>query len=177
MTRRHILTLVPALMLVPLLKSLESVAFSGFRRPDFVMVLAVCAGLSFDVWHGLPAGFAIGLIEDLMFFRMPGLRAVSLCVTAGTASLFARAVNADVIPFKIVLSATASVLGDLASFGILRAKGYPFSGSFFVKVILVNSALWSGGLAVPFHFALKRLARLGHRLFPARSPKGGMMQV
>ncbi len=175
MTRREILTVIPALFLVPLLKVMEFVIFPSGQRPDLLIVLAVCIGLTCDVWNALPAGFLAGLLEDLIAWRIRGVRAISLALAAGAVSLGARAVNPDAPASRLTLSVVASVVGDIAAFGVIRSLGFPLSPSFF-RGVLVNTVLWSLALVLPINWALNGISRLGARFFLPEDSRGrGML--
>ncbi|MGI6643998.1 MAG: rod shape-determining protein MreD [Bacillota bacterium] len=175
MTRREALTVIPGLFFVPLLKILEFVVFPGPKSPDLLIVLVICIGMTCDVWNALPTGFLIGLLEDIIGWRILGLRAISLALAAGAAAIGARGLNPDSLISRLTLSAVASIVGDAAAFGVIRWMGLPLSPSFF-KDVLFNTVIWSLVLVVPINWGLSSIARFGARLFPSEDSRGrGML--
>ncbi len=155
MTRRELTTCLLALVLTPVFKALEFSVFPATNRPDLLMILAIIVGLGSGVWVALPGGFLVGLLEDLTTMRVPGARAVSLAIAAGTASLLRRFLSPDAIHSRILITFLGNLAGDLAGYGLVRLMGISISLSHF-RTVICYSLAWSVGLVLPTGFLMKR---------------------
>lgn len=168
MSRREAFMAATALILAPVLKMFESVVLPVSYRPDFLVVLAVSSGWSCDVWVAAPSGFAIGLVEDLLTGRAPGMRSISLAVAALAASLVKRVVSPDSLVSKVLAALASAGVADVASFAILRATGVRVDLVYFLRSILPVTVVWAGLLMLPVDFILTRVSQAFARLWPAR---------
>lgn len=165
----HIIT---ALLTAVLAKVVESVMLPAVRSPDLLVVLAACVGWSCDLWNALPAGFAIGLIEDLIVGRALGSRAISLAVAAAAVSALKRFINPDSFSSKILAALASATLADLVTWAILRSMRMGIAATFFVREIWLPSALWSLLLIGPLHAVIRRTAAGLQNLWPSSGTKG-----
>ncbi len=159
------------LLLAPLAKMVEFAAAPAIGGPDILAVLAVCLGWSCDIWNALPAGFALGLIEDVVTARALGSRAVSLTLAAALAYGMKRIMNPDSLSSKALAALSASTLADFSTWGILWSMDIRIAATHFVRAIWVPSALWSLALIGPLDFGVRRLARAVQAVWPASGRK------
>lgn len=172
MTRAEISIAVAALVLTPAFKVVEFVALPVLYRPDFLLVLAVAVGWHSDVWSAAPAGFALGLLEDLFVGRFPGQRAVSLAAAAAISSSLKRLISPDSALSKVIAAVVSAAAADLASFVILRSGGIDASVTYLVRWIWPVSVAWSAFLVLPVESVTRRFAGLLGRLWPEEGRKG-----
>lgn len=165
MSRREAFSCLVALILAPLAKALEFSVFPATNRPDLLMIFAITVGLCADVWAAMPCGFLIGLLEDLITMRVPGVRAVSLAFASTVASLLRKLMRTEALPSRILIAAIGSLSGDLACFGLLRLSGINLSFEHF-KTILIYSTLWSVAGQVPVRFLVGRTVNVLLAMFP-----------
>lgn len=168
MTRREGFVALTGVLLSPLFKIFESVAVPAGFRPDFLLLLAVSCGWSCDVWAAAPAGFAVGLVEDLIVGRALGMRSASLAAAAVTASLLRRVINPDSAVSKILAALASAVVADAASLVILRSAGVELGYQYLARKILPVTVAWAGVLALPMDFIVTRISRALSGLWPAR---------
>lgn len=164
--------IVVSLILAPLAKVVESVAAPATGGPDLLLVLAVCVGWLCDPWHATPAGFALGLVEDLVVARCLGSRAIPLAIAALLAGSLKSILSQESLSSKTLAALAGSTVADYATWGILAAKGIRIVPLYFVRSIWMPSALWAAFLVGPMHFALMRLAAWAGSVLPPLSGKG-----
>ncbi|MGE5580027.1 MAG: rod shape-determining protein MreD [Bacillota bacterium] len=167
MTRKEGLAAFASLFLAISLKSVEFVVFPVKYRPDLLVVLAASLGWASGLWMSFPLGFVLGLLEDLIFGRALGQRAISLAVASMTASLLRRFVNPDSALSKALVAVISAVLADAAGFATLRAMGIEIGLQYSVRMILPATAAWSLILILPIDALQRRLAGLIGRIVPA----------
>lgn len=172
MTRHEISVVVLAIFVAPLAKMVEFAALRAVGGPDFLAVLAVSVGWSCDLWSAGPAGFILGLIEDLISGRALGTRAVSLALAAFLASGLRRFLNPDSLSSKMIAAFAGTALADLASWAILLSLGIPITYAHFAKSIWIRSALWSAFLIGPVEALMRRAAGSIQSLLPSSGRKG-----
>jgi rod shape-determining protein MreD len=159
------------LLLAPLAKMVEFAAAPAIGGPDILTVLAVCLGWSCDIWNALPAGFALGVIEDVVTARALGSRAVSLALAAALACGMKRVMNPDSLSSKALAALGGSTLADFATWGILWSMEIRIAATHFLRAILGPSALWSLALIGPLDFGVRWLARVVQAVWPASGRK------
>ncbi len=157
MTRREFYTVIVSLLLAPVLKAVEFASFPAVDRPDLLMILAVGLGLLCGPWVSGPAGFFVGLVEDLTVTRAFGVRGVSLGIAALSASALRRFLNPDAFFSRALITFVSVVAGDAVCYGLLRAKGIVV-GTAHLQRVLLNSAGWSFFLTTPISYGLKKAA-------------------
>ncbi len=172
MTRNETLTIASGILLAIIAKALEFVVLPVRYRPDLLVVLAVAIGWGSGFWASLPAGFGLGLIDDLVFGRAPGSRAVSLAIASVSASTLRRFMNPDSILSKAVSALFSSAVSDVACFGMLRAMGVEVGLQYSFRTILPATVAWSVVLIVPVGGMVRRLSLLLGRLWPANEDVG-----
>ncbi len=172
MTRRQWHIAVLAIVLSPVFKAVEFVAFPGGSRPDLLLLLVISASLTCDMWDSIPLGFLIGLLEDLVAKRLLGVRAISLAIAAGTVSLGSTALGPDTAVSKLALAFAASITGDAAAFLVLRGLGLPFSMSYF-RTVLMETLFWSVILVIPVNAIMAKLARFVSNILPGKTHREG----
>jgi rod shape-determining protein MreD len=131
--------------------------------PDFLLLVAVAAGLTAGARHGMLVGFAAGLLSDLYVTGTPvGLSALSLCLVGYAVGSLREAVLPDsrlLVPAMALVATGAAVVlylvvGDLVGQSQLIAVGR----SVLVRTAVVES-LWSAVLAIPACALYRRAAR------------------
>jgi rod shape-determining protein MreD len=131
--------------------------------PDFLLLLAVCAGLTGGASQGTLVGFAAGLATDLYVTGTPvGLSALTLCLVGYGVGTLRETVLPEDRLLTPLLAATATAiavvaylaLGDLAGQSQLILAGR----AALVRVGTVE-ALWSAVLALPGCWLYRRAAR------------------
>lgn len=172
MSRREGSIIAVAVLLAPLAKMVEFAAIPAIGGPDILVCLAICVGWSCDVWNALPAGFALGLIEDIVTGRALGSRAVSLALAAALAAGMKRVVNPDSLSSKALAALCGTTLADCVTWGILALMGIHIATTHFLRGILVPSALWAAALVGPLEFTVKRLASAVQSVWPAPGRTG-----
>lgn len=114
-----------ALILAPLAKLIEFVAGPAVGGPDILAGLSVCVGWLCDMWYALPAGFVLGLIEDVVTARCLGSRAIALAL----ASLVAAGIRSILNPDRLILENACRSVWDhsrrLCHMGDFGFKGHP----------------------------------------------------
>lgn len=160
------------LLLAVLAKIVESAALPALMGPDLLVVLAGCVGWSCDLWNAVPAGFAIGLLEDVIIGRALGARSVSLALAAASASALRWFINPDSLSSKVIAAFFAATLADFSTWLILGLRGISIPGSHFIKAIWIPTALWSVLLMGPAETAIRKAAGFIGRYFPSSETKG-----
>lgn len=169
---RDAFVILASVLFAAVAKIAEAALLPASRGPDLLVVLAACVGWSCDLWNALSAGFALGLIEDLILGRALGLRAVSLTLAALTASGLRQFINQESLSSKVIVGIVSSTVSDLVAWGILASMGMAIEGSHFVRAIWIPSALWSALLIAPAEAVTVRTAVFLHGLWPSSGRKG-----
>lgn len=174
MTRSESLVALSAIILGIVAKAFEFIALPVSFRPDLLVVLAVSVGWACEFWTSVPAGFALGLLEDLITGRALGSRAISLSIAAATASLLKRFISPDAVLSKVIAALVAATVADVASFALLRAMGIEVGLMNFVRMIWPSTAAWSVVLVLPLDAVNRRFALFLGRFWPAREGRGAV---
>lgn len=161
-----------ALVLAPLAKTVEFVAAPAVGGPDILAGLAVCVGWLCDLWYALPAGFVLGLIEDVVTARCLGSRAIALALAALLAAVIKSVLNPDSLSSKMLAALSGMTLADFVTWGVLASRGIRIAAPYFLRSIWIPSALWSLALIGPLHFAVKRMALGAANVWPSSGRKG-----
>lgn len=135
----------------------------GGVAPDFMLLLAVAAGLATGPEAGAFIGFGAGLLADLSFATTPiGLYALAWCLVGFGVGWLRLNVLSEARLVEPVVGFLASVggiavllvVGALAGQSDLTAGGH----AWLVRVAVVE-AVWNAVLAVPVTALLRRAAR------------------
>jgi rod shape-determining protein MreD len=172
MTRNESLAVVSALVLGILFKAFEFIVLPVAYRPDLLVILAVSVGWACGFWASAPAGFALGLLEDLISGRAPGCRAISLSVAAATSTMLKRLISPDAVLSRVIAALLSTFVADAVSYGILRATGLEIGLQYVLRVILPASVVWSMVLILPLGGMNRRFALLLGRIWPAKEGSG-----
>lgn len=131
--------------------------------PDFLVLVAILAGLAGGAEAGAIVGFAAGLLSDMFLTSTPlGLSALTYCVigaSIGTARSSVLPERSLVVPVT-ALFATAGAVLMFVLFGEILGQGQLLGGgqSWLIKVLLIESA-WSLVLSLPAGWLYSRAAR------------------
>lgn len=131
--------------------------------PDFMLLVAILAGLAGGSEAGAVVGFFSGLLMDMFLASTPlGLSALTYCVIgalvgAGRASVMPE--RSLVVPVTSMFATAAAVLlfvacGEILGQGQLLDAG----GSWLVRVAVIEAA-WSTVLSLPIGWLYSRAAR------------------
>ncbi len=160
------------MILAPLAKLIEFVAGPAVGGPDILAGLSVCVGWLCDMWYALPAGFVLGLIEDVVTARCLGSRAIALALASLVAAGIRSILNPDSLSSKMLAALCGTTLADYVTWGILASRGIRIAAPYFFRSIWIPSALWSLALIGPLHFSVRRMALLAGTVWPPPGRKG-----
>lgn len=129
-------------------------------RPDLLLLATVAFGLAAGRSAGLFAGFAGGLLTDLLAAHPLGLFALVLCLVGYLCGLAQPEVgNSVLLPLGVVVvAAVASTLGEAALLGILRSESLDWQ---VVLTDLPTSVLYDVLVAPLFVAGVAGLRRRG----------------
>lgn len=148
--------------------------------PDFMVLIAILAGLTGGTEAGAWVGFWAGLFTDLFLTTTPlGLSALTYClVGAAVGALRAGLLHESrsLIPVVAVLATGGAVvmfvgLGDVLGQSQLLVAGR----SWMIRVAVVEAA-WSAVLAMPIGWVYARLARGSVGVEKLGPPSGGSLR-
>jgi rod shape-determining protein MreD len=124
------------------------------------------------VWYALPAGFVLGLTEDVVTARCLGSRAVALGLAALVAAGIRSVLNPDSLYSKALAAFCGTTVADYVTWGLLAAKDIRITSAYFLRSIWIPSALWSLALIGPLEFSLRRIALAAQSVWPSPGRKG-----
>jgi rod shape-determining protein MreD len=131
--------------------------------PDFMVLLAILAGLAGGAEAGAIVGFASGLLADMFLTSTPlGLSALTYCVIGAIVG----AARASVMPERSLavpvtaMFATAAAVLMFVAFGEILGQGQLLGGgrSWLVRVVVLESA-WNLVLSLPVGWLYARGSR------------------
>lgn len=131
--------------------------------PDFLVLMAILAGLAGGPEAGAIVGFVAGLLSDMFLTSTPlGLSALTYCVIGASIG----AARSSILPERSLvvpvtaLFATAGAVLMFVAFGEILGQGQLLGAgrSWLIKVLLIESA-WNLVLSVPVGWLYARAAR------------------
>lgn len=131
--------------------------------PDFMVLLAICAGLAGGPEAGAWVGFFAGLATDLFLTATPlGLSALTYCIVGAAAGTLRASVLPEVriVTPLLALAGTAAAVILFVAFGELLGQSQLLGGgrSWLIRVTAVE-ALWAAVLSLPINWLYARAAR------------------
>jgi len=127
---------VMGLMLVLETSVLPYLAVKGVK-PDLILILVISLGLVNGSREGAAAGFAGGLLEDLLLGRYVGVRVVSKMAAGYLAGLAGKRVYRDSLLTSVLLVLGGTVISEFLSFALWWKLGSPLAlGAGLGSVIL-----------------------------------------
>jgi rod shape-determining protein MreD len=131
--------------------------------PDFMVLIAICAGLVGGSEAGAWVGFFAGLATDLFLTATPlGLSALTYCIVGAAAGELRTSVLSEmrVVTPLVALGGTSAAVVLFVFFGELLGQSQLLGGgrTWLIRVIVVE-ALWAAVLAIPVHAMYARAAR------------------
>lgn len=131
--------------------------------PDFLVLVAILAGLAGGAEAGAIVGFFAGLLADMFLTSTPlGLSALTYCVIGASVGVGRASVMPErslVVPVTAMIATAGAVLmfvafGEILGQGQLLGEGR----SWLVRVVVIESA-WNLVLALPAGWLYARAAR------------------
>jgi rod shape-determining protein MreD len=131
--------------------------------PDFMVLVAICAGLTGGAEHGAFVGFFAGLLTDLLVTNTPlGLCAFTYCVIGYAVGLLRAGLLPEgwTIRPPVTMVATGAAVALFVGAGDIVGQSQLVVGgaSWLIKVALVE-AVFNGVLAYPVGRFYERIAR------------------
>ena len=131
--------------------------------PDFLVLMAILAGLAGGAEAGAIVGFVAGLLSDMFLTSTPlGLSALTYCVIGASIG----AARSSILPERSLvvpvtaLFATAGAVLMFVAFGEILGQGQLLGAgrSWLIKVLLIESA-WNLVLSLPVGWLYARAAK------------------
>lgn len=159
MSRRYVVWLAVAVAVLVQLAWAPRWGVAG-ARPDVVTLVAVCLAFIDGPQTGAVAGFAGGLVLDLLGLGVVGAGALSRTVAGFAAGLVERNVFGRSVVVPMLAAAAATALAQVIELVVLLLLGRSLPVVVSVVTIVVPSAVYNGLLA---GVAYPLLAALGQR--------------
>lgn len=155
---------------------LDSVLFDKLNlwdiRPDMVIALAVALGILIG---GTRAGIicgSIGLLWDILFYKMLGVNAAIYLVSGVICGTFFRKYYADNALIPALLGASLSFVKDNVLAIIAALGGARIGYGFMLISYILPCAVFTGVMCIPLYFVLKpMLARYSKYLSEKRDDR------
>ncbi len=125
--------------------------------PDLVLLLGLGMAMRLGPGSGFRAGFAAGLLEDLLLGRFVGMNAMAKGLVACLAGLAGMKVFRDSLPVLLLVGFAASLACQVLVLLVLGLTGYGIVPSMAVLSMLGARALYDALLFPIFYRGLKRL--------------------
>jgi rod shape-determining protein MreD len=131
--------------------------------PDFMLLLALCAGLTGGPSRGMVVGFVAGLAADATLTDTPlGLSALTFLLVGGLLGVVRSSVlrEGPVLVPLLVFAGTAVGVVLFVAIGVLVGEHQLVAGgrSWLIRVGLIES-VWNCALSIPTCWVLRRAAR------------------
>lgn len=163
------------LLLAPVFKILEFTLLPS--RIDLIMVLSCAVGWACNPWISGPAGFVLGLMDDLFAGRVLGVRALSFMIVAILVSSSKRFISSEMLFSKSMVSALCSGIGDVVSLGLFRTLGVTLGSSYVFSTIIPRTMVWTFFLVIPIDIFLIAMVKFLGRVFPGHKRKIGGLRL
>lgn len=148
---------------------LDAVVFAKLNiadiRPDVVIALAVALGITVGSLHaGLICG-GIGLLWDIMFYKVIGLNAAIYLLAGLVCGCFFRKFYADNAIIPALLGFCISFVKDNVYAIVVAIGGGGYNYGLLLLTYILPCALFTGIMCIPAYYSLKPLlARYGKYL-------------
>jgi len=126
-------------------------------QPDLILIVVVAFAFSEGAVAGSAAGFAGGLLEDLVLIRGVGLNVLCKTITGYVAGLVERALFAENLVLLMIAIIIATVLNQTVYAGLnfLLGEKVLFWSTF--RSLILPSALYNSLLAPLVYYLLMRI--------------------
>jgi len=154
---RRALTIFVILLISIVLQSTILARLNLFGvTPDLVLVITVCYGLLYGPSQGLFLGLAGGLLLDLAGGGILGINILTKALLGYGAGYMGKTVFKDNIFIPLLISAVATLAGEIAAFIFLTAFGW--HGRFFnyLFATILPLSLYNLLLAGPVYLLMLR---------------------
>lgn len=121
-------------------------------RPDLILILVISLGLLNGPREGALAGFAGGLLEDLLLGRYVGVRAISKMIAGYLAGLAGKRVYRDSLVTSVLLVLGGTIISEFLSFTLWWELGSPLALGAGLGSVILPLAVFNAMVA-PFIYA------------------------
>ena len=142
---------------------LRGIAIGGVM-PDLLLILTVCAAIVHGGRRGSLVGFIVGLMEDLLFFKVLGFYALIYMLIGYVSGYLTRNLSRSMILLPIGFCLVASLFAGLFQFVFLRFMSGDIRLGYYLRNLILPETIYTVLLGVVLYPLLILLNELTERL-------------
>jgi len=138
---------------------LRGIAIGGIL-PDLLLILTVSAAIVHGSEKGSLLGFIVGLMEDLLFFRILGFYALIYMMIGFLTGFLTRNLSRSLLLLPIAFCAVSSLLSGIFQFVFLRFMRGDIRLGYYLQNLILPELIYTVLLGVALYPLLIRLNEL-----------------